>query len=98
MKTKYSSKEVSTELWDRDSKSPFLLQYQVPWTSKLLGKHAFLKHPFAFHRNTVLLSIPPGTETAVSGNVTEEEVSRTETPLPSENVTVIFTVTSGMNS
>ncbi|KAM4646360.1 cytotoxic and regulatory T-cell molecule [Amazona ochrocephala] len=35
-----------------------------------------------------------GTETAVSGNVTEEEVTRTETPLPSGNVTVISTITS----
>ncbi|XP_065553139.1 cytotoxic and regulatory T-cell molecule isoform X2 [Lathamus discolor] len=34
------------------------------------------------------------TETAVSGNVTEEEVSRTGAPLPSGNVTVIFTITS----
>ncbi|XP_062464801.1 cytotoxic and regulatory T-cell molecule isoform X2 [Pezoporus occidentalis] len=37
---------------------------------------------------------PTCTETAVSGNVTEEEVSRTETPLPSGNVTVISTITS----
>ncbi|KAM9519569.1 cytotoxic and regulatory T-cell molecule isoform 2-T2 [Guaruba guarouba] len=37
---------------------------------------------------------PTWTETAVSGNVTEEEVTRTETPLPSGNVTVISTTTS----
>ncbi|XP_064326776.1 cytotoxic and regulatory T-cell molecule [Phalacrocorax carbo] len=33
------------------------------------------------------------TETAFSGNVTEEELPRTEAPLPSENVTVISIVT-----
>uniref|UniRef100_A0A8C0EXN0 Cytotoxic and regulatory T cell molecule n=1 Tax=Bubo bubo TaxID=30461 RepID=A0A8C0EXN0_BUBBB len=44
-------------------------------------------------QNTVLLSILPGTETAFSGNVTEEELSRTEVPLPSENVTVVSIVT-----
>uniref|UniRef100_A0A8C8AHT0 Cytotoxic and regulatory T cell molecule n=1 Tax=Otus sunia TaxID=257818 RepID=A0A8C8AHT0_9STRI len=44
-------------------------------------------------QNTVLLSILPGTETAFSGNVTEKELSRTEAPLPSENVTVISIVT-----
>ncbi|CAM9866804.1 unnamed protein product [Bubo scandiacus] len=37
--------------------------------------------------------VPNGTETAFSGNVTEEELSRTEVPLPSENVTVISIVT-----
>uniref|UniRef100_A0A8C4UBW3 Cytotoxic and regulatory T cell molecule n=1 Tax=Falco tinnunculus TaxID=100819 RepID=A0A8C4UBW3_FALTI len=57
------------------------------------GKHAFLKHPFALQRNNVLLSIPPGTETAFSGDVTEEALSRTEAPLPSENVTVISIIT-----
>ncbi|XP_059685544.1 cytotoxic and regulatory T-cell molecule [Gavia stellata] len=33
------------------------------------------------------------TETAFKGNVTEEELSRTEAPLPSENVTVISIIT-----
>ncbi|XP_074751068.1 cytotoxic and regulatory T-cell molecule [Strix uralensis] len=37
--------------------------------------------------------VPNGTETAFSGNVTEEELSRTEVPLPSENVTVISIIT-----
>ncbi|XP_074972418.1 cytotoxic and regulatory T-cell molecule [Phalacrocorax aristotelis] len=37
--------------------------------------------------------VPNGTETAFSGNVTEEELPRTEAPLPSENVTVISIVT-----
>ncbi|KAM6234435.1 cytotoxic and regulatory T-cell molecule isoform 1-T1 [Spheniscus humboldti] len=37
--------------------------------------------------------VPNGTETAFNGNVTEEELSRTEAPLPSENVTVISTIT-----
>uniref|UniRef100_A0A8D0FC84 Cytotoxic and regulatory T cell molecule n=1 Tax=Strix occidentalis caurina TaxID=311401 RepID=A0A8D0FC84_STROC len=48
---------------------------------------------FLISYNTVLLSILPGTETAFSGNVTEEELSRTEVPLPSENVTVISIIT-----
>uniref|UniRef100_A0A8B9S2K8 Cytotoxic and regulatory T cell molecule n=1 Tax=Accipiter nisus TaxID=211598 RepID=A0A8B9S2K8_9AVES len=43
-------------------------------------------------KNTVL-SIPAGTETAFNGNVTEEELSRTEASLPSENVTVISIIT-----
>ncbi|XP_054031980.1 cytotoxic and regulatory T-cell molecule [Dryobates pubescens] len=33
--------------------------------------------------------VPNGTEAAFNGNVTEEELSKTEAPLPSENVTVI---------
>ncbi|KAM6295856.1 cytotoxic and regulatory T-cell molecule [Aegotheles albertisi] len=37
--------------------------------------------------------VPNGTEAAFSGNVTEEELSRTETPSPSENVTVISIIT-----
>ncbi|XP_009467807.1 PREDICTED: cytotoxic and regulatory T-cell molecule [Nipponia nippon] len=37
--------------------------------------------------------VPTGTETAFNGNVTEEELSRTEAPLPSENVTVISIIT-----
>ncbi|XP_054079251.1 cytotoxic and regulatory T-cell molecule [Rissa tridactyla] len=37
--------------------------------------------------------VPNGTETAFNGNVTEEELSRTEAPLPSENVTVISIIT-----
>ncbi|XP_049655792.1 cytotoxic and regulatory T-cell molecule [Accipiter gentilis] len=37
--------------------------------------------------------VPNGTETAFNGNVTEEELSRTEASLPSENVTVISTIT-----
>ncbi|KAM6107733.1 cytotoxic and regulatory T-cell molecule [Pterocles gutturalis] len=37
--------------------------------------------------------VPNGTEMAFQGNVTEEELSRTEAPLPSANVTVISTVT-----
>ncbi|KAM6400364.1 cytotoxic and regulatory T-cell molecule [Rhynochetos jubatus] len=37
--------------------------------------------------------VPNGTETAFNGNVTGEEISRTEAPLPSENITVISTIT-----
>ncbi|KAM6044678.1 cytotoxic and regulatory T-cell molecule [Theristicus caerulescens] len=37
--------------------------------------------------------VPTGTETAFNDNVTEEELSRTEAPLPSENVTVISIIT-----
>ncbi|XP_075028802.1 cytotoxic and regulatory T-cell molecule [Calonectris borealis] len=37
--------------------------------------------------------VPNGTETTFSGNVTEEELARTEAPLPSENVTVISIIT-----
>ncbi|XP_027641284.1 cytotoxic and regulatory T-cell molecule isoform X1 [Falco peregrinus] len=37
--------------------------------------------------------VPKGSETAFSGNVTEEALSRTEAPLPSENVTVISIIT-----
>ncbi|KAM9655849.1 cytotoxic and regulatory T-cell molecule [Morphnus guianensis] len=37
--------------------------------------------------------VPNGTETAFNGNVTEEELSRTEASLPSENVTVISIIT-----
>ncbi|XP_028940504.1 cytotoxic and regulatory T-cell molecule [Antrostomus carolinensis] len=37
--------------------------------------------------------VPNGTQTAFNGNVTEEELSRTEAPLPSENVTVISIIT-----
>ncbi|XP_010303435.1 cytotoxic and regulatory T-cell molecule [Balearica regulorum gibbericeps] len=37
--------------------------------------------------------IPNGTETAPNGNVTENELSRTETPLPSENVSAISVIT-----
>ncbi|XP_068274244.1 cytotoxic and regulatory T-cell molecule [Nyctibius grandis] len=37
--------------------------------------------------------VPNGTETAFSGNVTEGELSRTESPSPSENVTVISIIT-----
>ncbi|XP_010157292.1 PREDICTED: cytotoxic and regulatory T-cell molecule, partial [Eurypyga helias] len=37
--------------------------------------------------------VPNGTETAFSGNVAEVEISRTGAPLPSENVTVISTIT-----
>ncbi|XP_076214467.1 cytotoxic and regulatory T-cell molecule [Aptenodytes patagonicus] len=37
--------------------------------------------------------VPNGTETAFNGSVTEEELSSTEAPLPSENVTVISTIT-----
>ncbi|XP_054659045.1 cytotoxic and regulatory T-cell molecule [Grus americana] len=37
--------------------------------------------------------IPNGTETASNGNVTENELSRTETPLPSENVSAISIIT-----
>ncbi|KAM6115528.1 cytotoxic and regulatory T-cell molecule [Phoenicopterus ruber ruber] len=37
--------------------------------------------------------VPNGTEAAFNGNVTEEELSRTEAPPPSENVTVIPIIT-----
>ncbi|XP_009572604.1 PREDICTED: cytotoxic and regulatory T-cell molecule [Fulmarus glacialis] len=37
--------------------------------------------------------VPNGTETAFNGNVTEEELARTEASLPSENVTVISIIT-----
>ncbi|XP_010186188.1 PREDICTED: cytotoxic and regulatory T-cell molecule [Mesitornis unicolor] len=36
--------------------------------------------------------VPSGTETAFSGNVTEQELSRTEASQPSENITVIPTI------
>ncbi|XP_010279807.1 PREDICTED: cytotoxic and regulatory T-cell molecule [Phaethon lepturus] len=42
---------------------------------------------------TTLHHVPPGTEPAFNGNVTEEELSGTEAPLPSENVTVISIIT-----
>uniref|UniRef100_A0A672UY05 Cytotoxic and regulatory T cell molecule n=1 Tax=Strigops habroptila TaxID=2489341 RepID=A0A672UY05_STRHB len=60
---------------------------------KAAGKYVFLKHVFALQGNIFLFSIPPVTEIAFSGNVTEEEVSRTEAPLPSGNVTVISIMT-----
>ncbi|XP_072740950.1 cytotoxic and regulatory T-cell molecule [Ciconia boyciana] len=37
--------------------------------------------------------VPNGTETAFNGNVTEEELSRTEASLPSENVTAVSIIT-----
>ncbi|KAM9217047.1 cytotoxic and regulatory T-cell molecule [Leptosomus discolor] len=37
--------------------------------------------------------VPNRTETAFNGNVTEEEISRTEAPLPSDNVTEISIIT-----
>ncbi|XP_009697732.1 PREDICTED: cytotoxic and regulatory T-cell molecule, partial [Cariama cristata] len=37
--------------------------------------------------------VPNGTETAFNGSTTEEELSRTEAPPPSENVTVISIIT-----
>ncbi|XP_054251544.1 cytotoxic and regulatory T-cell molecule [Indicator indicator] len=39
--------------------------------------------------------VPNGTEAAFNGNVTEEELPKTEAPLPSENVTVISITLEG---
>jgi len=57
----------------------------------------FLSSPLPF-REVLFFSIPPGTETAFSGNVTEEGLSRTEAPPPSENITAISVITFGTNS
>ncbi|PKK20275.1 cytotoxic and regulatory T cell molecule [Columba livia] len=44
----------------------------------------------------ILISIPPGAETSFNGNVTEEEISTPDTS-PTENVTVISTITFEQN-
>ncbi|XP_069732625.1 cytotoxic and regulatory T-cell molecule isoform X3 [Phaenicophaeus curvirostris] len=41
--------------------------------------------------------VPNGTEAAFSGNITQEELPRTEAPSPSENVTVISITTFGQD-
>ncbi|XP_009950905.1 PREDICTED: cytotoxic and regulatory T-cell molecule [Leptosomus discolor] len=59
-----------------------------PWskvTPAASGKEA-LAGSLSYH-------VPNRTETAFNGNVTEEEISRTEAPLPSDNVTEISIIT-----